>query len=193
MNAVLESSTETLGIYITDMIAAEHHLLQNIKAVETDDELENFPEIRSQLVRIRLQSESHVAALKILLCQLGEDSSHIKEIVTSVTGTALGVVSKIRRHSIAKALRDIYTALSLNAIGYEMLHTTGLALSSKPTADAALQHLTATAGFLREVSWGAIPVVVTELAENNPVKPSVADAARSNIRTAWLSWMQQEV
>jgi len=185
MSTVLESSAETLGVYLTDMIAAEQHLLQNIRTVETIDELENFPEIQNQLARIGSQSETHMASLKTLLHQLGEDSSHLKEMVTTVTGAALGVASKVRKHSVSKVLRDVYTALSLNAIGYEMLHTTGLALGSKPTADAALQHLTATAGFILEISRRAIPVVITELAENNPVKPSVGDAAQSNVRTAW--------
>ena len=186
MSLALESNTETLGIYVTDMIAAEQHLLQNIKAAEDCDGLENFPEIQSQLARIRSQSENHIATMKALLRRLGEDSSHLKEMMATVTGAALGVASKVRKHSVSKVLRDVYTALNLNAIGYEMLHTTGLALGSKPTAGVALQQLTTTAGLIMEVSLGSIPVVVTELAETHPVKPSVADIAQSNVRTAWL-------
>ena len=193
MRTTLESSTETLGVSLTDMIAAEQHLLQNIRAVETIDELENFPEIQTQLARIQSQSESHIAAMKTLLHRLGEDSSHLKEMVTTVTGAARGVASKVRKHSVSKGLREVYAALSWNAIGYEMLHTAGLALGSQPTADVALQHLKATARFIMEISWGAIPVVVTELAENNPVKPSVADTAQSNMDAAWRSRLQREI
>jgi hypothetical protein len=38
-------------------------------------------------------------------------------------------------------LRDDYTALNLAAIGYHMLHTTGMGLQNQATADLALRHL----------------------------------------------------
>ena len=60
-------------------------------------------------------------------------------------------------------LREDYTALSLAAIRYHMLHTTGLALQDQAMADLALRHLKDWTPIIVEISQAVHPVVVQEL------------------------------
>jgi hypothetical protein len=82
-------------------------------------------------------------------------------------------------------LRDDYVALNVNAIGYTMLHTTGLALDSAPTAELALVHLRSITPLIMELSQVIVPVVVSELGDTSRVDPTKIEAALRNTQQCW--------
>ena len=83
-------------------------------------------------------------------------------------------------------LRDDYTALSLAAISYTMLHTTALALNDQPTAELALRHLKDFTPLITEISRVIPQVVVHELTEDFPtVNMSSATASMRSTQEAW--------
>lgn len=170
---------------LSEMVASEQHLCSAVEIQEEDSVLEDFPDVLYLLSRIRASSEEHLEELHRLVEYYGGTSSALNGAVTVMTGTALAVANKLRPHLASRILRDDYVALSTNAVGYESLHATGLALGCKRTSDIALRHLRNDAGLILEISQAILPVVVHELGEEHEVKPGAAGYACMNVKQAW--------
>ena len=182
------TTQETLAKYVSDMYALEDHLLQPLKAQSTDKDFAPYPQAHALVQRIVSRTEIALSDLERLSETLGGDArGSFKSAVTSVVGAAAAVVNEARTHAITKKLRDDYTALSLAAIGYELLHTTASALGSKPVALAAQTRLHEIAGFIMELSQEIIPVAVQELSETNEVDASTVSVSQKNVKAAWTS------
>jgi hypothetical protein len=180
------SNSNTLAKYISDMLAVEQHFIETLKIEEYDDQLKRFPEAKQEILRLRAMTEEHMSALDTLLRDFdGAGRSVLKEMVTSVTGVTMGAAARLRKHSTSKILRDAYATLSLHAIGYTMLHTTGLALGSPPTAELALAHLKNITAMIIEISHSIVPVVAAELSEDHLIDASSVVLAIENTQEAW--------
>jgi hypothetical protein len=93
---------------------------------------------------------------------------------------------KIRSEKVSKMLRDDYTALNLAAVGYSMLHTTGLAVQDHATAALALRHLKDYTSIIMELNAIIPSVVVAELKDNDVViVESSVQQAIQNTQDAW--------
>jgi hypothetical protein len=135
------------------------------------------------------RTEKSVTALENLVKEMGEDAhGSFKSAVTAAAGAVAAVVNEGRTHHITKKLRDDYTALSLVAIGYELLHATANAFGAASVAAFAGASLKETAGLIMGLSQEIIPVAVAELAKTNPgVDASTVAVSQRNIISAWTS------
>lgn len=178
---------DTLQQYVSDMLAVEQHVHEAIRRQEEDESVHRFPEASSLISRAEATLDNHIEALEYRLEQLGGDAAGpVKEAVTSVLGVAAGLYDKVRDEKVSKMLRDDYTALSLMAISYHMLHTTGLALHDRPTADLALRHLKDWTPIITDLSHVVHKVVVAELEDDDfTVDRSVADESERITQEAW--------
>src|SRR5688572_11919936 len=70
-----------------------------------------------------------------------EPGNPIIKAGSTLLGKAAGMIDLMREDGVAKALRDDYTAYSLLAISYTMLHTTAMALEDSATQAFAEQGL----------------------------------------------------
>ena len=180
------TTQETLVKYISDIYALEEHILQPVKSQAKDDDFTPFPEAKALVTRIASSTETTITQLEALAKGLGgEARSGIKSAVSAVAGVAAAVVNEARTHAITKKLRDDYTALSLLAVGYELLHATGNALGSAEVATFAQSRLRTVAGFIMEISHEIIPVAVKELSETNDVDQSTVATSQKNVKAAW--------
>lgn len=178
----------TLRPHIADMMAVERHILEAIRRQAKDDDLRRLPDIDQILHKIAAALTGHVGELEIHLegFRNGKATDNLKGIVGSALGTLAGIYDQLRKDTASRALRDDYTALSLAAMSYTMLHTTALGLGQDATAELALRHLKDLTPLLVEISKLMPAVVARELTfEGYPVESAVAPQAARNTHEAW--------
>ncbi|MGI8906191.1 MAG: hypothetical protein ACR2IE_06845 [Candidatus Sumerlaeaceae bacterium] len=173
--------------YVSDMHAVAKHVLEAFERQQQDADVQKFLEA-SQLIN------KVVSTMRSQHNRLDEHSKTVgaephtmpKEAISAALGVAAGLYDKIRSHAVSKMLRDDYVALTMCCVSYEMLHTTGLAVSDQTTADLALSHLKDLTPLVMQIGQ-AIPAVVTrELMESGMSSDStVAETAARNNQEAW--------
>jgi len=183
----MRSENDILRQYLSDMVALDEHIVQALERQLGDDRIEQFPEARQLIGTIRRTLGTHVEGLRKHVDGLGgEESGPLKEAVSMVAGVAAGLYDKVRHDPVSKMLRDNYTALSLAAIAYTMLHTTGLALKNSAVADTALGYLKEVTPLVMQLSRVIPPVVVKDLADNEVRLDQTAGAeAVRRTQAAW--------
>lgn len=178
---------DTLQQYVSDMLAVERHLLPALENQTKDDRYETYPQALRLVNRLEGTTRSHINGLEQLLRDLGGDpASPIKSAVTAVLGAAAALIERLRTDPVSKNLRDDYTVLSLIAVSYTMLHTTGLALMDEQTADLAANYLTDYTPLIAEINEVIPEVVVSELRDETEVLDvDAAMQANRRIHEAW--------
>lgn len=184
----LKARSETLQQYVSDMLAVEEHIGAAVKRQGDDkDVAQKNPQVSQIIQHIARHTEQHTQALKQHLEAIGGDPAKgIKEVASSVLGAVAGMYDKMRTEQVSKMLRDDYTALSLAAMAYTMLHTTGLSVQDQATAALALRHLKDYTPIVMELAEVIPSVVVTELRDNGVV--IIEGSAQQAIRNTQEAW-----
>ncbi|MDX1663097.1 MAG: hypothetical protein R3272_04840 [Candidatus Promineifilaceae bacterium] len=178
---------DTIQQYVSDMLAVERHIHEAVRRQKDDNRLQSFPEASAVINHAEEMLDLHIAALESHLESVGGDpAAPAKEAITAALGVAAGLLDKVRTQKVSKMLRDDYTALSLAAISYHMLHTTGVALGAPGTADLALRHLKDWTPIITRISHVVHGVVAKELADDG--LPVAAGAAVESERAAQEAW-----
>jgi hypothetical protein len=183
----MRDAKDILQQYVSDMVALDEHIHEAIKRQIEDDRLKQFPEASKVVNTLHRTLDTHITGLKGQLKALGgEASGPVKEAVSAIAGVAAGLYDKVRHDPVSKMLRDDYTALSLAAISYTMLHTTGLALQKQPIADLAQRYLNDIAPLIIEISQVIPGVVVKDLEDNEVlIDRAVGQEAVRKTQAAW--------
>ena len=114
--------------------------------------------------------------------------SGVVQTASEVLGKAAGLIDKVRKDSVSKALRDDYVAFNLAAVSYTLLHSTALALKDQQTVDFAEKGLETYAGLVQKINSIIPQATIDDLVKNDevPVADStVADQARKTIDRIW--------
>ncbi len=184
----MKGRESTLQQYVSDMVAVERNLAAMAKR-----QLEDVKDESSEAGRIVLNlhnlAERHAEHLKEQLSALGGDpASGIKEAVSAGVGAMTGMYEKMRGEAPSKMVRDDYAALNVAAIGYTMLHTTGLALGDHSTAELAMRHLRHYTPMIMEINQIIPQLVVADLSNDvEGIDAMSAQQARANTQEAWRS------
>ncbi len=183
----MRDAKDILQQYVSDMVALDEHIHEAVKRQVEDDRLKQFPEASKVINTIHTTLDTHITGLKSQLKSLGgEASGPIKEAVSTIAGVAAGLYDKVRHDPVSKMLRDDYTALSLTAIAYTMLHTTGLALQNQPIADLAQRYLKDITPIIVDISQVIPGVVIKDLEDNDVlVDKAVGQEAVRKTQAAW--------
>jgi ferritin-like metal-binding protein YciE len=184
----MADNRDSLRPYVADMAAVEKHILEAIERQSKDDDIRQFPDAAQWVDRTQGILRRHVTELESHLKNFdgGSVAGTVKEAVTGVLGVFAGLYDKVRKDTASRALRDDYTALSLAAISYTMLHTTALGLSQGTTAQLALANLKELTPLLVELSQLLPKVVLKELAfEGYTIETTVGEQATRNTHEAW--------
>ncbi|MGH2542732.1 MAG: hypothetical protein ACRDIB_08040 [Ardenticatenaceae bacterium] len=178
---------DTLQQYVSDMLALERHIHEALERQSSSGSVRDHPEASQLISRAEGILKGHITALEQHLSSIGGDAgSPVKESVAAALGVAAGLIDRVRTQQVSKDLRDDYTAFSAAAISYTMLHTTGLALESRTTADLAVRHLKELTPVLVEISEVIPNVVVRELTDDSEmIDTTVAGEATRNTQEAW--------
>jgi hypothetical protein len=164
------STQQTLNEHVTNMAAVEKHILEAIERQSGSDAVKRYPEARVLIRRIEDTLRRHIEALEEhnAASEGGGFAEALKEAVAGALGVAAGLYDQVRNEVVSRMLRDDYTALSLAAISYHMLHTTALGLRQAATADLALRHLKDLTPLLVDLSKTICHVVAREMATEEP-------------------------
>lgn len=176
-----------------DMLALTRHMTAALEKQLESTKLLRFNDARSFVQRAHDVLESQSSSIARELESVGGDgASSLKSAMTSVTGTATGLLGRVRPESVSRTLRDDYTALSFASISYSMLHTTALSLHNQSVAQLAQQHLKELAGLVMRLSDEVPKAVVNELArEALPVDVTVGAEAVEHAQQAWAQSASQ--
>jgi ferritin-like metal-binding protein YciE len=184
----MKARSDTLQQYVSDMIAVEDHIGMAVqRQAEHDEVYKHNPQASQVIQRITQMTEQHSQHLKQHLESIGGDPAKgLKEVATAAMGVVAGLYDKVRNEAVSKMLRDDYTALNLAAVGYTMLHTTGLALQDQRTADLALRHLKHYTEIIMQINQIIPSVVVEDLRNDVPmINEASIQQAMQNTQDAW--------
>lgn len=183
------NATEAVNSYITDMLALEQHIHKAING-QIEDLDEDYPDVVRHLRVVEREVEGHIENLKALAERRAEGGQALADVVkragSAILGAGAAAVDFVRNEKLPKNLRDDYTATSLAAIGYVMLHTTALSLGDREVAELAHRHLKDHARSvmrLHNVIPGA--VIAFLQAEGLSARPDVLTEVSRNIESVW--------
>jgi ferritin-like metal-binding protein YciE len=183
------NASEAINSYVTDMLALEQHINKAITG-QIEDLDEEYPEVVRILRTVESVTERHIDALKALSERRVEGGQALADVVkragSAILGAGAAAVDFVRNEKLPKNLRDDYTATSLAAIGYVMLHTTALSLGDREVADLAHRHLKDHARnvmLLHNVIPGA---VITFLQKDElPARADALNEISRNLESVW--------
>lgn len=183
----MRDNKDILQQYVSDMVSLDKHILEAVERQLEDQRLGSFPEARQVVSRIKQMLDSHLSGLKGELKSLGgEESGPVKEAVSAVAGVAAGLYDKVRHDPVSKMLRDDYTALSLAAISYTMLHTTALALKHQSIAELGLRGLRDVTPLIVDISQVIPGLVIKDLEDEQVLLDrAVGQEAVRKTQQAW--------
>ncbi|HEX6315355.1 MAG TPA: hypothetical protein VFZ73_10875 [Gemmatimonadaceae bacterium] len=183
------SATEAINSYLTDMLALEQHIHRAISG-QIEDLDDDYPAVASHLRTVEGQIQAHIENLKALSERRVEGGQGLADVVkragSSILGAGAAAIDFVRNEKLPKNLRDDYTATSLAAIGYVMLHTTALSLGDREVADLAHQHLRDHARNVMRLH-NLIPGAVISFLENDGLAPrhDVLDQVSRTVESVW--------
>ena len=181
-----EKATETLLMYVNDVLALERLIKEAITSQSKDDNVCAHHETSALVKKIAACTETRMNDMKELSEALGGGAGAIKETVAAVAGVFAGLYDMVRKHPVSRMLRDDYTALALASTAYSMLYTTAVALRSDQVATVAKRGLCKVAPLVLQVSHLIPAIVVAELADDHPdVNHAAIDDAREATACAW--------
>lgn len=183
---------EALNSYITDMLSLEEHIDKAIRAQVED--LKDYPDVARDLKQILRDVEHHVSDLRGLSDRRKAQgpSDAIKRAGSALLGLGAAAIDLVRTESLAKNLRDDYTAFSLATIGYVMLHTTALALDEREVAELARQHFADYAKVVLQLHNVIPAAVIRFLREDGlPVRDGVLPEVSRTIEEIWHTTAEQ--
>jgi ferritin-like metal-binding protein YciE len=175
--------------YLSDALALERHIAQPLARQRDMDEAGRYGSAMSIISQLKSLTDSHVAALEERLKGAGgHEASPVKSAWSQLLGAGAAAIDSVRKTKISKSLRDDYTALSLAAISYTMLHATALALGDSSTATLAKAHLEDYASVIIDISNAMPAVVLEELrADGVDVASGAAAQAQASTQSSWRS------
>lgn len=183
------NATEAVNSYITDMLALEEHIHKAING-QIEDLDEDYPDVVGHLRVVEREVEGHIENLKALAERRTEGGQALADVVkragSAILGAGAAAVDFVRNEKLPKNLRDDYTATSLAAIGYVMLHTTALSLGDREVADLAHRHLKDHARSVMRLH-NVIPGAVIAFLQHDglPARADVLSEVSRNVESVW--------
>ena len=183
------NATEAINSYLTDMLALERHI-KTALAGQIEDLDEDYPDVVRHLKVVQREVDGHIRNLEGLAEQRVQGGQGLADVVkragSAVLGAGAAAVDFVRNEKLPKNLRDDYTATSLAAIGYVMLHTTVLALGDRDVADLAHLHLKDHARSVMRLH-NIIPGAVIAFLQDDglPARSDALNEVSRNIEKVW--------
>jgi ferritin-like metal-binding protein YciE len=182
---VQQKHEQTIADYVGDMVALESHIEEALDRQLT--EVQDDREAHAAVQRFHDTVKQHRDTLIALQEDIGSTPGNpIKAAGAALLGKAAGVIDLVRTEGISKSLRDDYTAFSLAAISYSMLHTTAQGLGNQRVAELAERHLTDYAGAIERINEIMPGVVHRELVKDgHQANEGAVAATRQVVPSAW--------
>lgn len=185
-NTPYADERHTIATYLSDVLALERHIKAPIDAQNASPDHQQSG-AAAIIALIRKTTTAHIVALENALQDVGGSAdSGLKSAWATLTGGIAAALNDVRATKVSKSLRDDYTALSLAAISYTMLHATATGLGDVKVARLAKTHLDDITPIIVEISTAIPAIVLEELAlDGQPVVVTAAQYTQQASRDAW--------
>jgi ferritin-like metal-binding protein YciE len=176
----------TIATYLSDVLALEKHIKTPLDSQVASEEHQKSG-ASTIFTKIQTTTTKHIAAVEAALESAGgSPAAGVKSVWATLLGGGAAALNNVRSTKVSKSLRDDYTALSLAAISYTMLHATAAGLGDTKTAELAKQHLDDITPIIVDISMAIPGVVLEELAaDGEPVKITAAELTQQVSKGAW--------
>lgn len=175
----------SLRKYTSDLLALENHFMNAVKKQKTSEQIKD-EEVIELLHELDKMTSSHVKSLERHMDRLGGNrKSDIKTKIASFAGSIAGLIESARNDTMAKMVRDDYTALSMITIGYTMLHTHALAEEDELLAELTKKNLTNCTIMITEISKVVPLAVAREMIDDAGRAEEIGNKALENTQAAW--------
>jgi len=176
---------DKLNTYTNDLLTYNNHFLSVVRSQKTSDKVKNKKAV-SLLHDIDIALTTQINDLE-KFDDLIEDSKTeaLKDKVASLFGSIAGNIDTIRKDPVSKILRDDYTALSMLASGYTMLHTASLTYGNEDLAEYAQNSLSRNAQLITQTSQVMPYVVAEELSDDSSKISEIAEKSLKETQKAW--------
>ena len=177
--------TDKLTDYTNDLLTFNRHFLSAVRK-QKDSEAMKHPKAADLLHDIDIALTHQINELE-QFDELIDDNtlSELKNKLASVFGNMAGSIDSLREDPNSKILRDDYTALSMLASGYTMLHTAASMNEHPELASFSKQSLERIAQLITETSRVLPFVVADELGSDSTDTSSIAEASMKETQEAW--------
>eukprot|EP01088_Endostelium_zonatum_P000556 TRINITY_DN10803_c0_g1_i1.p1 TRINITY_DN10803_c0_g1~~TRINITY_DN10803_c0_g1_i1.p1 ORF type:complete len:193 (+),score=61.84 TRINITY_DN10803_c0_g1_i1:101-679(+) len=183
------NANDTIATYLADMVALNDHIQTVLDRQQKNAET-SFPEYAIIIGKWRTALIAQKEGLQARLNEFGGGGATgvIKQTVSVVAGVAAGIIDTVRPDFLSKQIRDDYTAIALDEIGYQMLFCTATALNDSKTAELAKTYAAQNAGFLKECQMILPQIIVSELNKNYEgiqLSQTAVPATQDMVRDVW--------
>lgn len=172
-------STKSIANYTTDLYELIKHTQAVVRTQKNSDKIMN-PKSVDLLHNIDIAFTNQINDLEELDILNEGTKKTVKDKLAKATGKIAGFIDSARDDAASKMLRDDYTALSMIASGYTMLHTYALAEENDELASFTQESLTRVAQLVTETSK-ILPHIVAEEIDAS----DIAEEAEENTQKAW--------
>lgn len=172
-------SNTTIETYTTDLYELIKHTQTVIRSQKNSEKMMNARAV-DLLHDIDLAFTNQINSFEEMEVLNECAQKSVKDTVAKAVGKAAGFIDAARGDAASKMLRDDYTALSMIASGYTMLHTAALGNDKTELSDFAQESLTRVAQLITETSK-ILPNIVADEMEIT----EIAEEAEENTQKAW--------
>lgn len=165
--------------YTTDLYELIRHTQTVVRSQKNSDNVMN-PKAVDLLHDIDMAFTHQINGFEKLGILNEGTKKTVKDNLAKATGKIAGLIDSARDDAASKMLRDDYTALSMIASGYTMLHTLALGSNNQELANFTQESLTRIAQLITETSKILPHIVAEEMDISN-----IAEEAEENTQKAW--------
>lgn len=172
-------SNPTLKNYTTDLYELIKHTQTVIRTQKNSDTIINTKAV-DLLHKIDMAFSDQINKFEEMDMLNDGTKKTVKDNIAKAAGKIAGFIDFARNDAASKMLRDDYTALSMIASGYTMLHTAALGNDHEELATFTQDSLTRIAQLITETSKVLPHIVADELDASG-----IAEEAEKNTQRAW--------
>lgn len=173
--------------YSSDLLSLLRHLHSAVKQQQSSEKVKEKEAIEI-LHQMNLRLSEQVDEFEAFVDQMGTDlKEEVKSKIANFTGSIAGLIDTARKDPVSKMLRDDYSALSMLAVGYKMLHTAALAGHNDDLAELTKNHLSVITRLIMEISKAVPMVVAREMIDDKKLAVEIGKKAVKNTQEVWSS------
>jgi len=179
---------QEISDWLGDIVALESHVEE---AMDGQLKLDGSPELTGAIQRFHDTVRDSKHRAEAYQNQYGSTAGNpVIKKGSELLGKAAGLVDKLRKDSVSKALRDDSTAYNHLATAYAMLHTTAMAFNDSESVTFAEEGLRTYARLVQDLNHMMPAAIVYDLTvgDHAPViDAGVVDQCRATVYGIWKS------
>lgn len=172
-------------MYTQDLLSLNKHFLSVVRSQKSSNTIKNTNAI-NLLHNVDVAMTNQINTLENFDDLMDESNMQkVKDKAATIFGSIAGTIDSVRKDAVSKMIRDDYTALSMIAGGYTMLHTAAIANEHTELAQFSSESLQTIAQLITETSQVLPMVVAAELTTSEENALAVGEKALNETQKAW--------